>query len=189
MLSRSPVREYACPPNSYDRPKPNLPNGRAFTVTNVLARPCKWQRPFSEWSVTSRRIVNKFRRSAILQLNIEDLTASKMSVLYHLAAQREALIILLQETHFTSTRRLVLPDYQLARFSLGRKPGLATFVHERVRWTVFDQSPPTWESEWLCADVDGHKIVNVYKPPPIRLQVSDLPVFPHSCLCADDFNC
>ena len=41
----------------------------------------------------------------------------------------------------------------------------------------------------MCVDVDEYKIVNVYKPAPIRLQVSDLPVFPHPCLCAGDFNC
>ena len=51
------------------------------------------------------------------------------------------------------------------------------------------QSSPTSEIEWLCVDVDGYKIVNVYKPPPICLQVSDLPVFPHPCLYAGDFNC
>ena len=38
-------------------------------------------------------------------------------------------------------------------------------------------------------DVDGYKIVNVYKPPPTRLRTLDLPVFPHPCLYADDFNC
>ena len=38
-------------------------------------------------------------------------------------------------------------------------------------------------------DVDGYKIVNFYKPPPTRLQTLDLPVFPHPCLYAGDFNC
>ena len=38
-------------------------------------------------------------------------------------------------------------------------------------------------------DVDGYKIVNVYKPPPTRLQTLDLPVFPHPCLYTGDFNC
>ena len=165
------------------------PNGRASTVADVLARPCKWQTLFSGRGDTSKRIVNKFRRPAILQLNIEGLTASKMSVLYHIAAQRESLVILLEETHCTSAERLVLPDYQLARFSLSRKHGLATFVHEQLKWTLFDQSRPTSETEWLCVDVDRYRIVNVYKPPPIRLQVSDLPVFPHPCLYAGDFNC
>ena len=110
-------------------------------------------------------------------------------MLYHLTAQGETLVILLQETHCTSAQRLVLPDCQLAGFSLSRKHGLATFVHERMKWTLLDQSPPTLETEWLCVDVDGYKIVNVYKPSPIRLQVSDLPVFPDPCLHAGDFNC
>ena len=96
----------------------NCPNGRASTVTDVLASPCKWQTPFSKWGDSSKRIVNKFRRPAILQLNMEGFTASKMSILYHLAAQREALVILLQETHCTSAQRFVQPNYQLAAFSL-----------------------------------------------------------------------
>ena len=112
-----------------------------------------------------------------------------MSVLYHLASKREALVILFQETHCTSAQRLVLPEYQLAGFSLSRKHDLATFVRERLKWTLFHQSPPTSQTERLWVDVNGYKIVNVYKPPPIRLQVSDLPVFPDPCLYADDFNC
>ena len=37
--------------------------------------------------------------------------------------------------------------------------------------------------------LDGYKIVNIYKPPPTRLRTLDLPVFPHPCLYAGDFNC
>ena len=103
--------------------------------------------------------------------------------------QSEALFILLQETHCTDAEKLVLPHYQLAGSSLSRKHGLATFVHERLRYMFLDQSPPTSEIEWLCVDVDGYKIVNVYKPPPTRLQTLDLLVFPHPCLYAGDFNC
>ena len=112
-----------------------------------------------------------------------------MSVLHHLALQCEALVILLQETHCTSVERLDLPSYHLAGFSLSRKHGLATFVHERLKWILIDQSPPTSEIEWVCVDVDNYKIVNVYKPPPTRMQASDLPAFPHPCLYAGDFNC
>ena len=36
---------------------------------------------------------------------------------------------------------------------------------------------------------DGYKIVNVYKPPPTRLQSLDLSVFSYSCLYAGNFNC
>ena len=50
-------------------------------------------------------------------------------------------------------------------------------------------SPLTSKIEWLCVDVDGYKIVNVYKPPPTRLQILDILVFPHPCLYAGDFNC
>ena len=54
---------------------------------------------------------------------------------------------------------------------------------------LLDQSPPTSEIEWLCVDVDGYKIVNVYKPLPMRLRTLDLPVYPHPCLYTGDFNC
>ena len=38
-------------------------------------------------------------------------------------------------------------------------------------------------------DVDVDRIVNVYKPPPTRLQASDLPMFPHPVFYAGNFNC
>ena len=88
-----------------------------------------------------------------------------MNVLHYLALRSEALVILLQETYFSDAEKLVLPSYQLAGSSLSRKHGLVTFVHERLRYKLLDQSPPTSEIEWLCVDVDGYKIVNVYKPP------------------------
>ena len=137
----------------------------------------------------SGHTANKLQRPTIPQLNIEGLTASKMNVLHHLAMQSEALIILLQETHCTDAEKLVPPNYQLAGSSLSRKHGLATSVHERLRYTLLDQSPPILEIEWLCVDTDGYKIVNVHKLPPTRLRTLDLPVFPHPCLYAGNFNC
>ena len=80
-------------------------------------------------------------------------------------------------------------ELHLAGYSLSRKHGLATFVHERLKWILIDQAPPTSEIEWVCVDVDNYKIVNVYKPPPTRMQASNLPAFPHPCLYAGDFNC
>ena len=38
-------------------------------------------------------------------------------------------------------------------------------------------------------DIDGYKIVNIYKPPPTRLRTLDLPVFLHPCPCTGNFNC
>ena len=158
--------------------------GSANRKTSFLGRGnVKIKLPFSG------HIANKFRRPTILQLNIEGLTASKMNVPHHLAMQSEALVILLQETHCTDAQKLVLPNYQLAGSFLSRKHDLATFEHERLRYMLLDQSPPTSEIKWLCVDVDGYKIVNVYKPPPTRLRTLDLPVYPNPCLYAGDFNC
>ena len=159
--------------------------GRVPTHTDVQTG--SRQTPFSGRGDVSN-IVKKFRRPTILQLNIEGLTASKINVLHHLAVQHEALVILLQETHCTNADKLAVPSFVLAGSTLSRKHGLATFVHERLNWTLVDQSQATSETEWLCVDVDGYKIVNVYKPPPTRLQTSDLPVLPHPCLYAGDFN-
>ena len=137
----------------------------------------------------SGHTVNEFRRPAVLQLNIKAFTASKMNVLHHLSLQYEAPIILLQETHCTCADELTKPGSALAGFSLSRKHGLATFVHDRLKWTLVDQFPATSETVWLCVDVDGYRIVNVYKLPPTRLQASHLPVFPYPVLYAGDFNC
>ena len=132
MLSRSPVREYACFPNSYDTRNQICPNGRHLLLPMFWQGLVSGKRPFQGGDAL-KRIINKFRRPAILQLNIEGLTASKMSILHHYAAHREALIILLQETHCTSAQSLVLPDYQLAGSFLSRKHGLATLVDERLK--------------------------------------------------------
>ena len=137
----------------------------------------------------SGHIVNKLRRPTILQLNIEGLTASKMNVFHYLALQSDTLVILLQETHCIDAEKLILLSYELVGSLLNRKHGLAMFVHKRLRYTLLDQSPPISQIEWLCVDVDGYKIINVYKPPPMQLQSLDLPLFPHPCLYAGDFNC
>ena len=132
---------------------------------------------------------NKFLRPAVLKLNIEGLAASKMNVLHHLTVQYQAFVILLQKSHCICADKLTTPGFTLVGSSFCRKHYLATFVHDRLKWTLVGQSPATSETEWLCVDVDGYRIVNVYKAPPMRLQASDLPVFPHPVLYAGDFNC
>ena len=54
---------------------------------------------------------------------------------------------------------------------------------------AFKQSPLKSETKCLCVDVDGYKIIKVYKPLPTRLQASNPSVFPHLCLYAGNFNC
>ena len=111
----------------------------------------------------------------------------KTGHLQSVSNQSSAIVILLQETHYTDAEKLVLPNYQLAGSSLSRKLELATFLHERLKYTFLDQFLPTSEIEWLCVDVDGYKIINNYKPSPKRLRTLDLPVFPQPCLYAASF--
>ena len=120
--------------------------GRVSTLPDAQPRHTNRQTSFSgrgDVCPASGHIVNKFRWPAILQLNIEGLTASKMNVLHHLAVQFEALVILLQENHCASTDKLVIPGSALSGSCLNRIHGLATFVHERLKWTLVDQSPFT----------------------------------------------
>jgi len=85
----------------------------------------------------------------------------------------------------------VIPNFSLAGSILSRNHGLATFVHERLEWSLVDQSSDQSETEWLCIDDDvtGYKIVNVYKPPRSRLTPTTIPTFPHPSLHVGDFNC
>ena len=137
----------------------------------------------SKKSVFFREHCQQFRRPTILQLNIEG-TVSKMNIFHYLALQFEALVILLQETHCNNAENLVLTSYQLAGSSSNRKRSLATFVHERLWYTLLEQSPPTPEIKLLFVDVDGYKIVYVYNTLSTRLRSLNLPVFSHSWLYA-----
>ena len=138
---------------------------------------------------SSGKIANKFQRATIFQLNIKGLTASKIKVLHIITQQCETLIILLQETNWTNAEKLVFLSFQQTESSLSRKHGFATFVYNRLSYTLLYHSTPTSEIKWLWVDVDGYKMVNVYRPPPTRLQSLDLPVFLHRCLYAGDFKC
>ena len=136
----------------------------------------------------SRNAAEDNPRPNILQLNTERLTAEKISVIEQLAYKNKAFIIVLQETHCTTADKLVIPNLSLARSVLSRDHGLATFVHERLEWSLVDQSPEQSETEWLCVDVAGYKIINVYKPPRSRFIPTAIPTFPHPSLYAGDFN-
>ena len=93
----------------------------------------------------------------ILQLNTEGLTAEKISVIEQLAYKNKAFIIVLQETHCTTADKLVIPNFSLAGSVLSRNYGRGTFVHERLKWSLVDQSPELSDTEWLCVDVAGYR--------------------------------
>ena len=70
-------------------------------------------------------------------------------------------------THCTTTKRVFIANFELAGSSLSRKHDLATFEHKRLNWTwtLCSQSRPLLDTEWLYEDVNGYKIINIYKPP------------------------
>ena len=102
---------------------------------------------------------------------------------------KNALVILLQETHCTNADWLVIPNYTLAGWISSRKHGLAMFVHERLKWIFADQSFEGSATEWLCVNVDGCKIVNIYKPPNSQLTAIVIAVFESPCRYSGDSNC
>ena len=121
---------------------------------------------YSSW--TSRGLLQ--RRSLLLRSN-------------------KAFILVLQETHCTAAEKLVIPNFSLAGSILSRNHGLTTFVHERLEWSLVDQSPEQSETEWLRVDVVGYTIINIYNPPRSRFKPWPIPMFPHPRLYVRDFNC
>ena len=53
------------------------------------------------------------------------------------------------------------------------------FVNEKLKCALVDQFCARFTFAWLFVDIDTIKIVNVYKPPPSRLIISTIQVFPH----------
>jgi len=161
---------------------------RATNVTHAgcVQREMGQTTPFSGRG--SRNAAEDDPRPNILQLNTEGLTDNKISVIELLAYKNKAFIIVLQETHCVTADKLVIPNFPLAGSILRRNHGLATFVHERLEWSLVDQSPDQSETEWLCVDVAGYKVVNVYKPPRSLLTCTTIPAFPHPSLYAGGFN-
>ena len=128
-------------------------------------------------------------RPKILQLNTERFTDNKISVTEQLTYENTAFIIVLQETHCITADKLVIPNFSLAGSILSRNHDLATFVHERLEWSLVNQSPDQSETELLWVDVAGYNIINVYKPPRSQLTATTIPTFPNPSLYVGDFNC
>jgi len=72
----------------------------------------------------------------VLQLNTEGLTTDKISVIEQLAYKNKAFIIIMQETHCTTTDKLVIPNFSLPGSILSRNRCLAMFVHEQLEWSL-----------------------------------------------------
>ena len=125
----------------------------------------------------------------MLQLNIEETTASKISVVELLAHKTKVLVILLQETDCICVYKLLISNFPLAVPIPSRKHNLATFVHESLFSTLASQSHKDSEIEWLFMYIAGLKIINIYKPPSLCLLTTSLPVFPSLSVYAGNLNC
>ena len=82
----------------------------------------------------------------------------------------------------------MLPGFALAGATISRKHGIATFVQEKLSWSLFGQSSNDSDIEGLCVDICGFKIINkILKPS--QMTSTSIPMFSHLCLYAGDFNC
>ena len=107
---------------------------------------------------------------AILQINVEGLTIAKLDVLEQIAIKNSATVVLLQETHKENNATLKLPGFTFAGHTKSKHYGLATFIQDGVPWTPAGQRSDAAEVEWIATKVQETTVVNVYKPPPSRLE-------------------
>ena len=88
--------------------------------------------PFSGWA--AKAVMGD--GVPVLQLNVEGLMRSKRDVVWKLAQEHHAAIILLQEKHHTPPAGLKIPQYQLAAHTASHKYGIATFIRHDTPWVV-----------------------------------------------------
>ena len=151
----------ALPVTLFLKCQPTLSLQENITASRVGCVRCRLGMPFSRCGSISA--AEDDPRPSIPQLNTEELTANKISVIEKLAYKNKAYIIVLQETHCTTADKLAIPNFSLAGSVLSRKHRFTTFVHEQLEWSLVDQSPEQSETGWLCVDVAGYDIINVCK--------------------------
>jgi len=127
--------------------------------------------------------------ASLLQLNVESLTKAKINVLTHLAEAHAVTAILLQETHYKDRSHLKIPGYTLAACTESEVYGTATFVKHHAKWSAIAVCPENSLLESTAMEVEGVTIINVYKPPSIKMDTTGLPYFSRPCMYAGDFNC
>ena len=97
--------------------------------------------------------------------------------------------MLLQEIYKKNDTILKLHGYTLASQTKSRHHSLATFIRDDVPWSPAGQCAPVAMVEWTTTKVQEMTVVNVYKPPPNKLQPGSLLDAPAPAVYAGDFNC
>jgi len=100
---------------------------------------------------------------------------TKISVIEQLADKNKAFIIVLQETHCTTADKLVIPSFSQFWAGITALPRLS-MSGWNGHWSISLQNNQRL-SGWLCVDVAGYKIINVYKPPCSRFTPTAITTF------------
>ena len=109
-----------------------------------------------------------------------------MNVLHHLAMQSEVLVIPTAGDPLHRCREVGISKLPTSWVFFKQEAWPCHVCPRATKVHAFGPiSIDIGDRAALCV----RKIVNVYKPPPTRLRTLDLPVFPHPCLYAGDFNC
>ena len=124
----------------------------------------------------------------IMQINVEGLTKAKYAIVKHLMEKHKATAILWQETHSLDISKLKNSSYNHAVCNNSSADGTATFVKNSASWTPISSSKTDTEVEWMATEIEGITVVNMYKPPNIKLQSNSILDFASPCIYAGDFN-
>ena len=113
---------------------------------------------------------------SLLQLNVEVLTKAKINIIEHLVKTHNVTVVLLQETHQEHNSRLKIPGYILAANTGSKIHSMAVFVKNSASWRSIASCPPASAVEWTAVEMESVTVINVYKPPQIKLRCKTYPV-------------
>ena len=111
----------------------------------------------------------------IPQLIVEGFTRTKGSILKHLAAQSQADVLLLRETHQSEPSKLKLRGYCRVSYTPDNQYGLATFTKIATLTIELAKSLLNQEIEFLIIKIQETSIIDVYKPQRSAPQLTLLP--------------
>jgi len=112
-------------------------------------------------------------------------------ILQHIADAQIAIVIILQETHHSDAKNLIIPGFDLIADYPHEKHGIASFVRSGTLTNLINESLSTGKSEtqWNTIEVNGIHIFNVYHPSSAQLDINNLLKPNGPTVIAGDFNC
>lgn len=128
----------------------------------------------------------------ICQLNIEKISKPKCEVLARLAYEKDIHVILLQETATRNeadmSRRGEIAGFNMVAAIHSAAYGIATYIKSSIDDYEILEELVNQDTFIITINIQGLKIVNVYKPPSIIFTNSTLTFHEHPCLYMGDFN-